>query len=372
MAQFCILIVEDDAVLREFLRTLLIKEGYDVLVARDGCRALMKMSARRPDAIIADIMMPNMDGYTFYHAVREQPAWVSIPFIFLTAKDDHDDVMKGKALGAEDYITKPVAVEDLLIILRARLKRSLDIQQAVEVEAASLKEQIVNVLSHELRTPLTFISGYTDLALRDVSEWPDMQFHEFLQGIKRGSDRLLKLVSDLMLVFEIDSGTVGRNFETGLILCEDITPRIAKVVADFSPDAAQKGISLTYEAPQRNPPVRLNTLYFPDALGRLISNSIKFTFGKEGHVRVMVKATGDCVEIAVCDNGVGIAPEHMGLLFKPMHQFNRDKMEQQGLGIGLYIAQQLTHLHGGDISVTSTLNKGSTFTICLPVVVPNE
>ena len=366
MARQCILIVEDDLILRQLLETLLEKEGYEALVARDGYEALVKMETHPPDAIIADIMMPRMDGYDFYAAVRERVEWISIPFIFLTAKDDHEDIMHGKALGAEDYITKPFASNDLLVILRARLQRAADIQQVVQAEALHLKEQIVNVLSHELRTPLTYISGYTDLALTDASDLPDMQFREFLSGIKRGSDRLMKLVSDLLLVFEIEAGVTALGFNEVYKRCDELRSVVGTVVLMYRPQARFKAVTLDMELPGHLPPVHLNLPYFTDALGRLISNGIKFTFGKDARVIVSAKEAGKWIDITVADNGVGIALEHMDSLFEAFQQLNRERMEQQGLGIGLYIAQQLIKLHGGDILVSSELGRGSAFTIRLP------
>ncbi len=369
MVQPCILIVEDDPMLRDLLRVLLNRVGYDVLLASDGQKGLAQMQQRRPDLIIADIMMPIMDGYTFYETVRTHPEWVAIPFIFLTAKGAHDDVMRGKALGVEDYLVKPLSSEDLLTIVRARLKRANDVQQVVEEDAARLKARIVNILSHELRTPLTFINGYADLALTDAERLSDPQFRMLLDGIKRGSDRLTRLVADLLLIFELEAGIVGRIAEAEMEVCNDLGAVVELVAAGYEPEAERKGVILETHTSRQTPPVRLNPRYFSDALGRLISNAIKFSFSRPARVTMAMTLQSERIGIFVTDHGVGIAPESLRHLFEPFYQFDREEMEQQGMGIGLHIARQLIKLHGGDITAESQVGQGSTFTIWLPTLI---
>jgi DNA-binding response OmpR family regulator len=116
-----ILVVEDHELLRVAIQTILEAEGWSVLSAGDGLEGLEEMSQVCPDLILADIMMPRMDGLAFYGAVRARMEWIAIPFIFLTAKTSREDALKGIELGAEDYITKPFEAEELVVAVRARL-----------------------------------------------------------------------------------------------------------------------------------------------------------------------------------------------------------------------------------------------------------
>jgi putative two-component system response regulator len=125
-----LLIVEDNDVLREGLQEMLTYEGYAVLSARNGVEALEKMIAVTPSLILSDIAMPLMDGIQFYNLVREKPGWVTIPFLFLTAKADPEDVQIGRNLGAEDYLTKPINREELVTTIHSRLSRSRQVQMA--------------------------------------------------------------------------------------------------------------------------------------------------------------------------------------------------------------------------------------------------
>jgi putative two-component system response regulator len=119
-----ILIVEDNPALREGLHDILEMEAYTVLTAGHGEEALKQIEMVTPDLIISDIAMPVMDGYAFFALVRARPAWVSIPFIFLTARGERDEIMKGKDMGAEDYLVKPLGRDELLNAVRGRLSRS--------------------------------------------------------------------------------------------------------------------------------------------------------------------------------------------------------------------------------------------------------
>src|SRR6185503_9608724 len=99
-------------------------EGYRVLGAGDGLEALNVLQAQPVDLIVADIAMPRMNGYQLYERVRENTQWVTIPFIFLTARSLDSDIRYGKELGADDYLIKPIEPEDLLAVVRGKLRRA--------------------------------------------------------------------------------------------------------------------------------------------------------------------------------------------------------------------------------------------------------
>ena len=123
MTQKLILLVEDEDVIRESVAEILELNGFRVLTAPDGLQALSLLESETPDLILADIMMPQMNGYQFFQRVRSNPDWVWIPFIFLSAKGAGEDVRFGKELGADDYLHKPIDAEDLISAIIGRLRR---------------------------------------------------------------------------------------------------------------------------------------------------------------------------------------------------------------------------------------------------------
>ncbi|MBE9507384.1 MAG: hybrid sensor histidine kinase/response regulator [Chloroflexi bacterium] len=367
MSEQTILIVEDHGPLLSAVRAALESENYTVLTATDGVEALEAMEGTRPDLIVADIMMPRMDGEALYANVRARPEWVPIPFIFLTAKASKEDIMRGKALGAEDYITKPFDLQELLVAIRARLGRAQAIRKATTVEFDELKQQIVTILSHELRTPLTYIQGYTSLALDDVPTLPPDALQEFLEAIKRGADRLTRLVEDLLLLVRLDTGRAMEEFKLLVHTHHDLDAILERTVHQYEEQAAAHGVTLEIGTVPDLPPVRLCEPLFVDALGRLVDNGIKFSRGKGKLVTVSGRVTDGWIEVLVQDEGVGIAAEEIPHLFERFRQINREQMEQQGVGLGLAITKELIRLHGGEVTVESEPDVGSTFAIRLPI-----
>ena len=361
-----ILLVEDHPPLRAAIQRILEKEGYLVHGAGDGLEALQAMEQAGPDLILADIMMPRMDGYALYDAVRERPEWVPIPFIFLTARAEREDVLRGKEIGAEDYLTKPLDPRDLVAAVRGRLRRARAIRQSTEAELSDLKHQIITVVGYELRTPLTYVTGYTELALEDAPSLSPQEFEQYLRGISKGAGRLNRLVEDCLLLIQLDSGQAEDGFRTMVRTSRDLRPIVESALRRYEEQASARDVVLEAELAADLPPVRLCELFFVDALARLVENGIKFSRDGQRRVTVSARASGGNVEVAVADEGVGIAAQNIPLLFQPFRQIDRGKMEQQGTGLGLAIAQELIHLHGGEITVESTPGEGSTFTIRLP------
>jgi signal transduction histidine kinase len=368
VAKASILVVEDNEIMLRGIRDVLEMADYQVVTALDGQQALAMMKEQPPDLIVSDIMMPRMDGYQFFSAVRADPKWISIPFIFLTAKDQRIDVRLGKQLGADDYLTKPFEPEDLLVAVEAKLDRAAALQAAADAEMSRLKHNILNTLSHEFRTPLTFIRGYLDLILEEgANELSVEELRSFLIRIKRGSDRLRGLVDDFMFLVMLETGEAATVFRWERLYYTNLGSLIEVIVQQKVPAARSRNVNLEVELAQPLPGVVLHVDYFRDALDRLIDNAIKFSKEEGGRVQVRAAADEDWVYIAVQDNGIGISEAEIPHLFKRLQQINRERMEQSGIGAGLSIAKAIAELHEGRIDLESEPGEGSTFTLVLPV-----
>ncbi len=169
-----ILLIEDEPLIRESLEDVLSLEGFSLITARDGKAGLQAIHQRRPDLVICDINMPEMDGYKVLDALRQEPTTQNIPFIFLTARSSRTDQRHGMELGADDYLTKPFTVEELMNAVRTRLQRhekieekftsevcrnqALQQQVRSKEELATLKARLLDKVIEEFRTPLANVN----------------------------------------------------------------------------------------------------------------------------------------------------------------------------------------------------------------------
>ena len=180
-----ILIVEDNQILREGLRDILSYEGYTILTAGHGLDALDQMRTITPDLILSDISMPEMDGITFFKSVRDNSDWVTIPFVFLTARGEKEDVLTGKNLGAEDYLVKPLSREELLTAIKGRLNRSRQIrvaqlQQAYEASLTVLANAI-DARDAYTRGHVERVTAYSQVLANELG-WQGRQMEQLRFG----------------------------------------------------------------------------------------------------------------------------------------------------------------------------------------------
>jgi two-component system sensor histidine kinase/response regulator len=368
MADPLILVVEDDLALLEGVSELLKLSDYRVLTATNGREALDLLDENRPNLIVSDIMMPEMDGYAFHAAVRERPEMYTIPFIFLTARGEKRDIRKGKASGVDDYITKPFDDEDLLVAVESKLARWAGLQKQRDEEIEDVKHRILLTLSHEFRTPLTYIINYADMLKATDPSTSQEDFQEFMDGIRRGAKRLNKLVEDFLVLVELETGEAREAYLYRRQEFDDTSAWLRVITRRFQSNAESKGLELIIDIPDDLPSIVGDEIYLTDAIGRLVENAIKFSREESEWVRVSASEEGEFLRIDIQDQGIGVAPEHVDKLFDLFHQLNREEFEQQGTGAGLAICKGVVDIHGGKVALDSVQGEGSTFTIMIPFI----
>lgn len=224
-----VLIVEDETLMREALQEILENRGFRALEAKHGQDALLIMAEVVPDLIISDISMPLMDGLTFFRKVRENPDWVSIPFIFLTARGERQQILEGKDLGAEDYLVKPVPPDELLRAIRARLARSRELR-LVQVQAAyeaslTMLANAIEVRDEYTRGHVERVRNYSVVIAQEIR--PEKPFVESIRfgailhdiGKIHVRERVLRKRTPLT---EIEWAELKRHPETGAEMLKDI------------------------------------------------------------------------------------------------------------------------------------------------------
>lgn len=361
-----VLIVEDDLAMSTGIRDVLDMAGYKVQLAENGQEALQVLTRFRPDLIISDIMMPEMDGYELLEELRRRPYWAAVPFIFLTAKGQRTDIRAGKQLGADDYLVKSVDLDDLLVVVRAKLDRAIVIKQQLLKEMETLKNTILNMLSHEFRTPLTYITGYVDLL--QEGNWSVDDLQKFLGRIKGGSARLNRLVEDFLLLVRFETDDAHQAYLMDKRPFNGWTVLIKRVFDGLRDLAAHRSVDLVADVSPNMPLIDAHENYLENALYRLVDNAIKFSKPGGGQVTVCVTAEDRRVCVRVIDQGIGIPALELFKMFDKFHQINRERMEQQGAGISLAIVRGVAELHHGEAECTSEEGVGSEFMMHLPAM----
>ncbi len=362
-----ILVVEDDSALLDGLRDILELSGYQVATARNGLEGLAALEHGLPDLIVSDINMPRMDGYQFYAQVRAHPEWVSLPFIFLTAKGEKADIRRGKMLGVDDYITKPFEEADLLVAVQAKLNRRAQLNAARDRQISDLKRTILTTLNHEFRTPLTYITTYADMLGEGNVSAAD--FKNFMRGIQVGSDRLRRLVEDFIFLVELQTGEAQQTYERRRQPLHEVAGLLHAAVERHRARARERGVSLEASLASSLPAVVADAEFLSNGIGRLLDNAIKFSKKGGGVVLLRAEPGNQSLVIEVVDEGIGMPEAELAKIFDVFHQIDRAKMEQQGSGSGLAITHGIASLHGGRLTATSAVDQGSTFRIELPLPV---
>ncbi len=360
-----ILVVDDEEQILDWLQGMLSIEGYQVLTASSAFQALELLEKHHLDLIISDVNMPKMNGYEFYRRVKDQPRLQAIPFVFLSALCDTKDVIAGKELGADDYLSKPISAEELLATIKGKLKRAEQMRASVNTELTELKNQILQTLSHEFRTPLATIRGFSSILLDERIHYSPLELEEFLKIIKTGGDRLQRLVEDFLLTVSTETGEMQKYYEAQRCPT-NLLELIEEATAKLTPAFQEKRVSLEKRLPEGLPSVTVSPREIEEILERLLSNALKFT-PSGGKVEVSAVREGQQVILKVSDSGIGIPPQEMPRIFDKFYQVDRVKMEQQGAGLGLYIAKQFAHINHCTLECESEVGKGSTFSLKIPI-----
>jgi PAS domain S-box-containing protein len=232
-----------------------------------------------------------------------------------------------------------------------------------EVEARRAKTEFVSTVSHELRTPMTSVKGYVELLLMGaVGVLTDDQQH-FLSIVRNNTDRLTKLVDDLLDISRIESGRMALSPEN-----VSVGALVDQVLVGMETRAADKGLTVQSDVPPELPQVIADPDRVVQILTNLVVNACYYT-PPSGEVTVSVREQDDMVHISVSDTGIGIAPQDQEKIFDRF--FRADDAVVQGApgtGLGLCIVQSLVEMHGGQVWVESEMGEGSTFTFTLPTV----
>lgn len=353
-----ILLVDDSADSLRLLQVTLRLKGYNVTIAHNGTEALVQIAESPPNLVLLDVVMPDMDGYEVTRQIKYNSNLPFIPILLVTGYEK-SSVVKGLDAGADEFIRKPIDKEELLARVRAllRLKHSMDEQLFLNQR----REDFVTRLTHDMRTPLIAADQFLNLLQRGVFGNTLSTMRESLEQMAQSNQTLLSMVDTLLEVYQYEAG--GKTLDFFVV---DLWELCQQVVQELMPLANVKQLSLKAVLAEGTEAslvkVRGDRLELRRLLTNLVGNAIRFS--DVGSVEVRLNSTVEGVTIEVQDTGIGISQEEQLLLFDRFRQGNH---QRRGNGLGLYLSRQIVAAHQGNISVSSTVGKGSIFTVYFPV-----
>ena len=270
--------------------------------------------------------------------------------------------------GFIEDVTKRRMAEDALRRAHGELERRVE-ERTLELSAANerlreldrLKSQFLASMSHELRTPLNSIIGFAGLLRKELTGPLNQEQKKQMDIIARSSRHLLSLINDLLDVSRIEAGRADLHFEDF-----DFQDVVAEVVQSLTPQVNAKKLSLLVDIPAGGVAMHHDRKRTLQVLLNLVNNAVKFTVA--GHIRVSARRAGPNLAVTVSDTGIGIKPEHVGMLFEAFRQVDGSaRRVYEGAGLGLYLCRKLLSLMGGGIRVESVFGQGATFEFEVPI-----
>ena len=361
-----ILITDDERDLVEMLAFSLGRRGYEIARAYDGLEAWERVKEERFDLLILDLMMPGLDGWEVCRFIRksDDPQIRETPILILSARAMAEDRVRGLENGAEDYITKPFSLMELMLRIDKLLNRrqavtSLKSELAILQGQTREQEERVCKIIHDLKTPLVSMGASAKLLMRPRETEEAM---EMLRGIYGNSQRLSRRLEEILLFS-------AASFSEKKILMKEINlPLLAERLREsFQALAREKMIEMQFHPFPAFPPLRGDERWLERALENLLGNALKYT-PEGGRVEVggSMEPGGEKLKIWIRDNGRGIFPEEVQRIFHPFHR-GRNALTEPGMGLGLSLVKEVVDLHGGEVRVQSEEGKGSVFSLFFPL-----
>ncbi len=370
-----ILVVEDSKEMLQFLEMQL-RARYVVYLAENGVKGLELCRKLKPDLVVTDFMMPEMDGREMTREIKLGQDTSHIPVVMLTAKADEADRIAGREAGADQYLGKPFSPSELLVIIAKLLSSQEQQAEKLMIQRMDSLQVVAARLAHEIHNPVNYIRNGAVLAKRslgkleailpEVAELEDdkpeertrfvMKIGKMLDQVTLGADRISKSV-DLLREY-------SREGYTPLAVDYSVDEGIQKVISVVAPrDNSRRNVH--YEAADVGV-IRCVPQEFHEVISNLVQNAIDAT-REDGNIWCEAQREGESMRIVVRDDGEGIPQENIDKIFSPMFT---TKAPGEGMGMGLAITYQLLKKRGGRMQVMSEVDVGTTFTITWPVEPP--
>lgn len=333
--------------------------NFRVSQAESGEAALQVVDSDRPDIMLLDYKLPGISGLDVLTELQERKQDILV--VMVTAYASLETAVQATKSGAFDFLAKPFTPEELRATVHKSTKHCMVQRQAAKLagERRQIRFEFLSVLAHELKSPLAAVQGNMFI-LRDHMAGDSIKDYDHL--VERSIIRLegmKKLIFDLLDLTRIESGQKKRTLSD-----VDICAVARQAIETHGGLAAEKRVAVSFEGPE-SLAMKADAGELEIMFNNLISNAVKYN-KDGGTVVVAVREDGPAVSIAVRDTGIGMTREEVARLFSEFTRIKNQKtMNILGSGLGLSILKRLAYLYGGEVTVESEADKGSTFTVTL-------
>jgi len=365
-SDYKILIVDDVVSNVLLLKILLTNEKFQVCTANCGNMCIEQAKAEKPDLILLDVMMPDINGFDTAVILKKDPETQDIPIIFLTALNNPSDLVHGFQVGANDFLTKPFNKEELVMRVMHQIQlvaaKRIIVRQNEELRRTiNNRDKMYSVIAHDLRSPMASIRMVLNLAVNVVSpETVGEEIFGLLDKANRESEETHDLLDNLLKWTKSQTGRLNVVYQD--IDLDDIIPGAVDI---FMMIAEMKKIDLKYIPADEKLTVHGDNDMIKTIIRNFLSNAIKFTPEGKG-IEVFYKREGDFARISVRDHGVGIAADRVESIFHK-GETTYGTGGEEGSGLGLQLCQDFARKNGGDAYVESIEGEGSTFSFTIPL-----
>jgi len=354
-----IVVIDDETNIRETLTDILTFQGYKVYAASNGKLGLQCIYREKPDLVLCDIMMPDMDGYEVLTRIRGDETLKGLPFLFISAKNDQDSIRTGMNLGSDDYLSKPFKTADLTAAIETKLRRFKEFKDSLNKEIELLQEQFSQFGFQEFNKPSNSILGVIDFLREYDSQLQNKDRLLFFDRIEQSTHQFKRSYSNLILYLNILSGQPIYQKQKNCSTQESVSNTLKRLKISYPNTHPHLDIEMA-----RLP---LNCQAFEFILYELVDNGIKYG---ENQTAPIVEGKIDNESfvyiLKITDFGPGLSAEAIKKVLNTS-QLDKKLPDQDGWGLGLFISRYLINQAKATFSFNSVLGQGSTIEVRFPL-----
>ena len=360
-----VLIADDEDSLRGTIAAWLGDEGFEVEQAADGLEAIKKVQGKDFDIALLDIKMPGANGLEVLRFIKKNSNQTEV--VMMTGMSDVSMAVEAMKLGAKEYLTKPVDLDQLVPQLKGLIKK-----RDAEERIRQLQSEHTARLLYDLHNPISGLKQSIGYLMKGMAGSLSDHQKELMGYMVNSIDKVIALLSDMMDLTKLEGGRVRLNEGIG-----NLADSIQKITQEFRVPIQSNKITLDVAPEPGLPPIEYDSQKIEQVMHNLLSNAVKYT-PAQGAIVVQIRKVAlvveegqqplDFIMVSIFNSGAGIPKEELSLIFDRYRNVVTDsKDKKKTTGLGLIICQRIVEAHNGKIWVDSETGKGATFFFALPV-----